>query len=28
MYILNEKENFDIIDNNIDKVKQHIKERI
>ena len=28
MYILNEKENFDIIDSNIDKVKQHIKERI
>ncbi|MDC0956174.1 threonine synthase [Candidatus Pelagibacter sp.] len=28
LYILNEKENFDIIDNNIDKVKQHIKERI
>ena len=28
MYILNEKENYDIIDNNIDKVKQHIKERI
>ncbi|MDC0961152.1 threonine synthase [Candidatus Pelagibacter sp.] len=28
MYILNEKENFVIIDNNIDKVKQHIKERI
>jgi len=28
MYILNEKENFDIIDNNIDKIKQHIKERI
>ena len=28
MYILNEKENFDIIDNDIDKVKQHIKERI
>ena len=28
MYILNEKENFDIIDNNIDKVKHHIKGRI
>ena len=28
MYILNEKENYDIIDNNVDKVKQHIKERI
>ena len=28
MYILSEKENYHIIDNNIDKVKQHIKERI
>ena len=28
MYIMSEKENYDIIDNNIDKVKQHIKERI
>ena len=28
MYILDEKENYDIIDNNVDKVKQHIKERI
>ena len=28
MHILNEKENYDIIDNNADKVKQHIKERI
>ncbi|MDB3943552.1 threonine synthase [Candidatus Pelagibacter sp.] len=28
MYIMGEKENYDIIDNNIDKVKQHIKERI
>jgi threonine synthase len=28
MYIMNEKENYDIIDNNIDKVKQHIKQRI
>ena len=28
MYIMNEKENYDIIDNNIDKLKQHIKERI
>ncbi|MDC1025676.1 threonine synthase [Candidatus Pelagibacter sp.] len=27
-YIMSEKENYDIIDNNIDKVKQHIKERI
>ena len=28
MYILDEKENYDIIDNNVDKVQQHIKERI
>jgi threonine synthase len=28
MFIINEKENYDIIDNNVDKVKQHIKERI
>ena len=28
IYILGEKENYDIIDNNVDKVKQHIKERI
>jgi threonine synthase len=28
IYILDEKENYDIIDNNIDKVKQHIKDRI
>ena len=28
VYILSEKENYDIIDNNVDKVKQHIKERI
>ena len=28
MYVLSEKENYDIIDNNVDKVKQHIKERI
>jgi threonine synthase len=28
MYILNEKENYKIIDNNIDEVKKHIKERI
>jgi hypothetical protein len=25
---MDEKENYDIIDNNIDKVKHHIKERI
>ncbi|MDA9589128.1 threonine synthase [Candidatus Pelagibacter sp.] len=28
IYILSEKENYDIIDNNVDKVKQYIKERI
>ena len=28
MYILNEKENYEIIDNDIVKVKKHIKERI
>ena len=28
MYILDEKEKYDIIENNIDKVKNHIKERI
>ena len=28
MYILDEKENYKIIDNNIDEVKKHIKERI
>jgi len=27
-FILGEQENYDIIDNNLDKVKQHIKERI
>ena len=27
-YILDEEENYDIIDNNVDKVKQHIRERI
>ncbi|MDA9667218.1 threonine synthase [Candidatus Pelagibacter sp.] len=28
MYILNEKENYKIIDNNVDEVKKYIKERI
>ena len=28
MFILNEKENYDIIDNNLDKIKDYIKERI
>ena len=27
-FILNEKENYDIIDNNVDKVKQYIKDKI
>ena len=27
-FILNEKENYDIIDNNLNQIKQHIKERI
>ena len=28
MFVMDEKENYDIIDNNVDKVKQYIKERI
>ena len=28
MYIMDEKENYDIISNNLNKIKQHIKERI
>ena len=28
LFILDEKENYDIIDNNLNKIKQHIKERI
>ena len=28
VFILDEKENYDIIDNNLNKIKQHIKERI
>ena len=28
MFILDEKENYDIIDNNLDKIKKYIKERI
>ena len=28
MFVLNEEEKFDIIDNNVDKIKQHIRERI
>ena len=27
-FIMNEKENYDKVDNNVDKVKQHIRERI
>ena len=27
-FVLGEKENYDIIDNNLSKIKQHIKERI
>ena len=28
IFILDEKENYDIIDNNLDKIKKHIKERV
>jgi len=28
LYILDEKENYDIVENNLDKIKNHIKERI
>jgi threonine synthase len=28
MFVMDEKENYDIIDNDIIKIKQHIKERI
>ena len=28
MFVMDEKENYDIIDNDVDKIKQHIKERI
>ena len=28
MFILDEKENYDIIENNLDKIKKHIKEKI
>jgi threonine synthase len=27
-FVLDEKENYDIIENNLNKIKQHIKERI
>ena len=28
MFVMDEKENFDIVDNDVKKIKQHIKERI
>ena len=28
MFVMEEKENYDIIDNEVEKIKQHIKERI
>ena len=28
MYVMKEKENYDIISNNLDKIKRHIKDRI
>ena len=28
MFVMEEKENYDIIDNDVEKIKQHIKERI
>ena len=28
VYVLDEKENYDIVENNLDKIKNHIKERI
>ena len=28
LYILDQKENYDIVDNDLDKIKNHIKERI
>ena len=28
VFILDEKENYDIVENNLNKIKQHIKERI
>jgi hypothetical protein len=27
MHVMDEKENYDIIDNDVKKIKQHIKER-
>ncbi len=28
MFVMDEKENYDLIDNDVEKIKQHIKERI
>ena len=28
MFVMGEKENYDIIDNDVEKIKQHIKEKI
>ena len=28
MFVMEEKENYDILDNNVEKIQQHIKERI
>jgi hypothetical protein len=28
MFVMEEKENYDIVDNEVEKIKQHIKERI
>jgi threonine synthase len=28
MFVMDEKENYDIIDNDVEKIKQHIKEKI
>ena len=28
MFVMNEKENYNIVDNEVEKIKQHIKERI
>jgi len=28
MFVMDEKENYNIVDNEVEKIKQHIKERI
>ena len=28
MFILDEKENYDVIENDVEKIKQHIKDRL